>query len=114
MQQEALDYRHPSTPVQRRPVLGMIVLVAAIITLAVSVIWCVATWGSPGRFIFLPYGDVGLGFRSQAGWLEWVEYAGWMASPDYVQWSVPWAAPFVIEASVVALCLYRWRHRPAA
>jgi hypothetical protein len=113
MQQEALDYRRPSTPMQRRPVLRMIVLAAASVLLVVSVIWCVATWASPGRFIFLPGGDVGLGFRSHAGWLEWIEYAPWMSNPDYVQWSVPWVAAFVAEGLVISLCLYR-RRRPAA
>src|SRR4051812_10195900 len=109
MQQEALDYRRPTTPVQRRPVLRMIVLAAASILLVLSVVCCVATWVSPRRFIFLPGGDVGLGFRSYAGWLAWIEYAPWMANPDYVRWSVPWVAVIVAEALAIALCLYRRR-----
>ena len=111
---DAIDYRHPSTPVQRRPVLRIIVLVADAIAFAVSAIWCIATWNSPGRLIFLPGGDVGLGFRSHAGRLEWIEYAPWMANPDYVQWSLPWLAAFAAEASVMALCLYRRRRADAA
>ena len=114
MQPQALDYRRPSTPVQRHPVLRMIVLAAASVLLVVSVIWCVATWRSPDRFIFLPGGDVGLGFRSHAGWLQWIEYAPWETNPDYVLWSVPWGAAFATDASVIAICFYRRRPGPAA
>lgn len=90
----------------------MVVLAAASILLIISAVWCVATWSSPGRFIFLPFGDVGLGFRSHAGWLEWIEHAAWMDDPDFVKWSVPWFAVIVVEALIIALCLYRRRPLP--
>jgi hypothetical protein len=110
--QETLEYRHPSTPVPRRPVFRGILLAAASVLLIISVAWCVATWNSPGRFIFLPFGDVALGVRSHAGWLDWVEHASWVDDPDYVRWSVPWAGVFVVEGLIVALCLYRPRRLP--
>jgi hypothetical protein len=116
MQRESIDYRHPSTPVPRRPVMRIIALVTACVLFVVSVVWCITTWSSPGRFIFLPGGDVGLGFRSHAGTLQWIEYAPWMANPDYVQWSLSWSAAFVVEASsiVIALCTFRRRPRLGA
>jgi hypothetical protein len=45
------------------------------------------------RFIFLPGGDVGLGFRSAHGALQWVEYAPWEAAgrTDYVRLSIPYS-----------------------
>jgi hypothetical protein len=90
----------------------MTILCAAAILLIASVIWCIATLNSPGRVIFLPGGDVGLGFRSHAGWLDWIEYAPWASKTDYVQWSVPWAAPFLIEALVIGVCLKSIYVRP--
>lgn len=55
-----------------------------------SVCW-VTTLNDPGRFVFLPGGDVGLGFRSFAGRLEWIEYAPWdPAHMDTPWWSIPW------------------------
>ena len=92
---------------QRRPVLRVIVLIVASVLLVVSAIWCFTTLNSPGRFIFLPWGDIGLGFRSHAGSLQWIEFAGWQSNPDYVQWSLPWLAVFVVEALVIARCVVR-------
>jgi hypothetical protein len=114
MQRQSIEYRQLSTPAQRRPMLRSIVFVAASVLLVVSVICCLATLSSPRRFIFLPGGDVGLGFRSYAGSLQWIEFAGWQANPDYVQWSLPWPAVFVVEAMVIALCVLRRRPRVAA
>jgi hypothetical protein len=114
MQRKMIDNQHPSTSRQRRPVARIIVSVVVCVLLVVSVIWCVATLSSPGRFIFLPGGDVGLGFRSHGGWLHWIEYAPWMNNPDYVQWSLPWIAVFVAEALVIALCLAPWQSGNAA
>jgi len=49
------------------------------------------TMHEPRRFIFLPGGDVGLGFKSFDGWLEWIEYAPWdPAHTDTAWWSLPW------------------------
>src|SRR5580700_7397220 len=107
MRQDTLDYRSPSTPAEPRSVLWMVVVAATSVHLAVSIICCIATWNSPKRFIFLPGGDVGLGFRSYAGCVDWIEYAPWVANPDYVKWSVPWAAVFAADALIIFLCVRR-------
>jgi len=63
------------------------------------------------RFIFLPGGDVGLGFRSTHGSLQWVEYAPWEPSGliDVVRWSVPyWVLNIIIGGS---FCLYILREK---
>jgi hypothetical protein len=72
------------------------------------------TLSSPRRFIFLPGGDVGLGFRSHAGSLQWIEFAPWMANPDLVQWSLPWLPVLGLEALVIVLCIVRRRPGSAA
>lgn len=70
-----------------------------------------ATTGStPARFIFLPLGDVGGGFRSSAGRLEWIEYASWVrASPAYVRASMPWWIVLVFEVLVISLIPLKFR-----
>lgn len=45
------------------------------------------------HFIFLPGGDVGLGFATDAGRLHWVEYAPWSPDPRTIYWSKA-AVPF--------------------
>jgi hypothetical protein len=47
------------------------------------------------RFVFLPGGDAGLGFRSTGGRLDWIEYAPWerTGQKDYIQFSVPYWLP---------------------
>lgn len=63
--------------------------------------WCFATWQAPGRMIFLPAGDVGMGFRSYAGWLAWVEFAPWQRNPDHIQFEVPWIAVILVEILMI-------------
>jgi len=84
----------------------------------VTAAFCAACWAStvhqPGRFIFLPGGDVGLGFGSFAVRLEWIEYAPWdPAHMDYPWWSIPWWPVFVALAVVMVACAWPRRPRPA-
>ena len=65
----------------------------------------VTTLHEPGRFIFLPGGDVGLGFRSLAGRLEWIEYAPWdPAHLDTPWWSIPWWSVVAVVGLAVIAC----------
>jgi hypothetical protein len=76
------------------------------------VIW-LGTIESPGRFVFLPGGDVGLGFRSYAGQLEWIEYAPW-GPPEYcdnVLASIPWWKVLVTHGTIVGALAWRSRER---
>ena len=67
----------------------------------------------PGRFIFLPGGDVGLGFRSFAGHLEWIEHAPWdTAHLDTPCWSIPWWAVVAGLAVGIIVCAWSWRPQP--
>ena len=60
-------------------------------SLTASMFFWVWTIDEPGRFIFLPGGDVGLGFKSYSGWLEWIEYAPWdPAHVDTPILAIPW------------------------
>jgi hypothetical protein len=78
----------------------------------------VCTLNVPGRFIFIPGGDVGLGFRSFRGNLEWIEYAPWSRNPEYVdtlRWSVSWW-PIVLVHAIIAFtaicrCIVLMRHK---
>ena len=90
---------------------SMVILAAIVSVLLGSIACCVGTWSEPSRFIFLPGGDVGLGFRSHAGWLQWIEYAPWDAvNMDYPRWSVPWTV--VILGEVLGLVGFVWSARP--
>ena len=88
----------------------LIVVIAAFII--ILVIW-LGTIESPGRFIFLPGGDVGLGFRSYAGHLEWIEYVPW-GPPKYVDnvlASIPWWKVLVTHGTIVGALAWRFRER---
>ncbi len=75
----------------------------------------VTTIQDPGRFIFLPAGDVGLGFRSFAGRLEWIEYASWdPAHLDTPWWSIPWWSVIGALALGMVACAWPRKSRPAA
>lgn len=51
------------------------------------------------RFIFLPSGDVALGFKSAAGRVQWIEYAPWDRKHlDTPWWSIPY--PFLIAGCI--------------
>jgi hypothetical protein len=89
-------------------------LLAVGLLLVASVTWCVTTRAQPDRLIFLPGGDVGLGFRSFAGDLQWIEYAPWdRNNMDYAWWSLPWWLIIVTEASLCAMLTWPiWRRKP--
>jgi hypothetical protein len=57
------------------------------------------------HFIFLPGGDVGLGFASHRGELHWVEYAPWSPNPEAVYWSKA-AVPFFYLTAFIAVPLF--------
>ena len=114
MQREILNY----CPAPHRPasvlVTEILCITGSSLLLLISLIWCIATWSSPGRFVFLPGGDVDLGFRSHAGWVQWIEYAPWMANPDLAEWSLPWIAVFAVELLPIAYLAWRRRRGGAA
>jgi hypothetical protein len=112
MQQEALDYRNPSTRNEQRPVWPIVLASLGTCLFLLSMIWCGATWNVPGRFIFVPAGDAAMGFRSGSGWLSWIEYTDW-DKREYSSWSLPWLAPLVLELLPVLLLLRRARKRAA-
>src|SRR4051794_19401673 len=98
MQQESLDYRRPSSIRGGRPVRLIVAAALGGSLFVASLACCIATWDSPRRFIFLPAGDVAMGFRSSHGWLDWIEYAEWSQSESSsLRWSVPWLAVFSFE-----------------
>ena len=74
LNQMANPYESPdveaATDARPLPRLRLAFLFASTLLLVASIVWCIATLHSPQRFIFLPGGDVGLGFRSYAGWLQ--------------------------------------------
>src|SRR5580658_7446213 len=109
MDRSILDYHRSERSECRFPLFGQICLIAVHLLLVTSIVCCFLTWKSPGRFIFVPAGDVGLGFRSYAGWLEWVEYAPWDPRPDSVEISVSWMQTIAIEALAVVLVYLRRR-----
>src|SRR6188472_3259594 len=108
MHQEALDYRKPSTGGDRRSVWPVVLAAIGGSLFIVSVVWCLVTWNSPGRFIFIPAGDAAMGFRSGEGWLSWIEYTDWDKG-ESPSWSLPWLAAFVLELLPVWLLLRRAR-----
>lgn len=102
----------PSPPAQERPPLFRSVrTVAVVVLLIVSLVWCIATWNNAGRLIFFPMGDVGMGFCSRGGWLQWIEYAPWESTPDHLQWEVPWAAVILAESLLAARFVSTIRRR---
>ena len=114
MQDASVNYRNPATPLPRCSVLPLLIIATCALLLAISILLCITTWNTPGRFIFLPGGDVGLGFRSYGGWLDWVEYAPWDRNPDYIRWSLPWAAVFFAQGLTAVLAIYVRRRRTIA
>jgi hypothetical protein len=93
----------------------IVALAVGVLAILASSICCWATQDRPGRCIFIPAGDVGLGFRSWGGWLEWIEYEGWEPDKtDYVRLSVLWWAILLAEIVFCLAVLFRlvFRHRP--
>ena len=87
------------------------------ITLGVLLVTFGALWADSyfheRHFIFLPGGDVMLGFGTRQGNLCWVEYAPWSHDPKTVYWpsaSIPflYLAPFI----AVPLGWYMLRKKP--
>lgn len=99
------------TRTTRPPIFGFIRVAAVGILCLASIAWCVATWNHAGRLMFLPMGDVGLGFCSHAGWMQWIEYAPWEKTPDHLQWEVPWAAVILVESLIAARFIWTLRRR---
>jgi hypothetical protein len=73
--------------------------------------WCWASLSSPSRFIFLPLGDVGGGFRSYDGKLSWIHHAPWQQDPDGVIWTMSWWPVFVTLVVAIGLLDLQWRKR---
>ena len=89
------------TRLRRWPAIALSVLLGIL-----AALW-IDSYFHERHFIFLPGGDVGLGFATDQGKLHWVEYAPWSKDPRTVYWSkakVPflYLAPFL----VVPLLLY--------
>ncbi len=76
------------------------------IAVAASAIWCGLGWLHPSRLVFLPFGDVIVGFRSYGGWFELVDYAPWTRALDFPLISIPWSVVLFVE--VIGLCGLLW------
>jgi len=108
MEPEASDDRHHGATERRHTAVQLLVRYLASILFIASLTLCLMTLRTPGRFIFLSAGDVGLGFRSAAGWVQWIENAPWERNPDYIELSVPWAVPLIAEALLVSAIFFGW------
>src|SRR5439155_14504463 len=79
------------------------------VTMAVLLVVLTAVWIDSyfheRHFIFLPGGDVGLGFASDQGKLHWVEYAPWSPNPETVYWSKA-RIPFYYLPTFAAVLLF--------
>jgi hypothetical protein len=58
----------------------------SVILILLAALW-IDSYSHERHFIFLPGGDVGLGFATDRGRLHWVEYAPWSTDPRTVYWS---------------------------
>lgn len=90
-----------STRLRRWPAVTL-----AIVLVVLGALW-IDSYFHERHFIFLPGGDVGLGFATDAGRLHWVEYAPWSPDPKMVYWSKG-AVPFLVLTVIVAIpfCWY--------
>ena len=78
---------------------SLLVLTPMLAAWLVFLLW-LESYSTTRRFIFLPSGDVALGFKSADGHLQWIEYAYWdREEPDYPLLSIPY--PLVIAGCVV-------------
>ena len=97
--------------IRRQSLLRLIVLTSSLIVLFGSIALWLSTLSLPARFVFLPSGDVWLGFRSHAGWLQWIEYAYWdRENTDYAWWSIPWGLILVAESTFMLWQIRSWRN----
>ncbi len=84
--------------------------------LAVLVVLWVDSYFHERHFIFLPGGDVGLGFATNHGKLYWVEYAPWASDPRTVYWPKA-SISFPLLTAIIAIpffCYLFYRHRNKA
>ena len=61
-------------------------IVLSVLLVVLAALW-IDSYYHERHFIFLPGGDVGLGFATDRGRLHWVEYAPWSKDPRTVYWS---------------------------
>jgi hypothetical protein len=80
-----------------------ILLCSLLVVLAV--LW-IDSYFHERHFIFLPGGDVGLGFATGEGRLHWVEYAPWSPDPKTIYWSKG-AIPF-FDLTVFTTIPFLW------
>lgn len=87
---------------RRETNLSVSVIVPLLAAAAFGALW-IDSYSAPRRFIFLPGGDVGLGFKSSDGILHWIEYAPWdPKNLDYPWWSVSYRL-LVLACVIVAV-----------
>jgi len=93
---------------RRGPAAGAVIVLLGLVALWVDSLFHLR------RFIFLPGGDVGLGFRSYKGSVQWIEYAPWEPNGliDFVRWSVPyWLLAVVVAAFLARHVLWKKKHQ---
>jgi hypothetical protein len=73
----------------------------SLVLVVLGLLW-IDSYSHERHFIFLPGGDVGLGFATDRGKLHWVEYAPWSTDPRTVYWSKG-AVPFFYLTAFVAI-----------
>ena len=90
-------------------------IVLCLLLVVLAALW-IDSYFHERHFIFLPGGDVGLGFATDGGRLHWVEYAPWSPDPKTVYWSKG-AVPFFYLTAFTAipfLWYVFYRHENAA
>lgn len=94
---------------RRNPNLSMVFVAPLLVAVLLSMLW-LDSYSATRRFIFLPGGDVGLGFKSADGLLQWIEYAPWdRKNLDYPWWSVPYR--YLVLACVTLAVSFRVARR---
>lgn len=72
-----------------------------LLLVGIAFLW-IDSYSHERHFIFIPGGDVGLGFATGRGKLHWVEYAPWSTDPRTVYWSKA-AVPFLYPTAFIAI-----------
>lgn len=80
---------------------------SAILIFALVCLW-IDSYFHLRRLILFGSGDVGLGFRSASGSLDWIEWAPWEPAGliDYVRWSIPFWVILLCFACFLCPLLY--------
>jgi hypothetical protein len=94
---------------------GWLVFILISLLVVLVVVW-VDSYFHERHFIFLPGGDVGLGFATDRGKLYWVEYAPWSPDPQTVYWPKA-SISFPLLTAIIAMPLFCYlfcRHRNKA